>query len=231
MDSPQEEEKRAAARRGASFVENGMVVGLGSGSTAAYAIEFLGERVRAGLAVRAIPTSSRSKQLAEREGIPLIDFGSVTELDLTIDGADEVDPQLDLIKGGGGALVREKVVASASHRLIIVADSSKQVRVLGAFPLPVVVVPFAVPRIARLIGEMGASVALRTDEAKQPFITDDGNHLLDCRFDPIPDARALASRLGETPGIVDHGLFLDMADLVVIARGANVVELRRERPK
>src|ERR1043166_8804489 len=209
MDSPQEEEKRAAARRGASFVENGMVVGLGSGSTASYAIAFLGERVRAGLAVRALPTSSRSNQLAGREGIP----------------------QLDLIKGGGGALVREKVVASASHRLIIVADSSKQVRVLGAFPLPVVVIPFAVPRIARLIGEMGASVALRTDEAKQPFITDDGNHLLDCRFDPIPDARALASRLGETPGIVDHGLFLGMADLVVIARGANVVELRRERPK
>jgi|SRR5712691_11245195 len=223
-----EQEKRAAAERGVAFIESGMAIGLGSGSTSAYAIAFLGERVRAGLNLRAVPTSSRTERLAIREGIPLIDLAQAPELDLTIDGADEIDPNLQLIKGGGGALLREKVVASASRRLIIIADSTKRVPVLGAYPLPLVVTPFAAPLVARRIPQLGAATAeFRLDDHREPFITDDGGYILDCRFDQIPDPAALTRELEKMPGVVAHGLFVDMADVVLVATRDSVTEYRR----
>ena len=222
-----DQEKRAAAERGVTYIEHGMTIGLGSGSTSAFAIEFLGERVRAGLDIRAVPTSSRTERLAIREGIPLIDLSQAPDLDLTIDGADELDPNLQLIKGGGGALLREKVVASASRRLIIIADHTKQVPVLGAFPLPVVVAPFAAAVVARRIAAMGAAAEFRLDDHREPFVTDDGGYILDCRFGQIPDPPALARELERLPGVVEHGLFIDMASVVILARGDAVTELRR----
>lgn len=207
-----------------------MVIGLGSGSTATWAIRFLGERVRAGLAIRGVPTSSRSAQLAREEGIPLLTLADVSQLDLTLDGADEVDPALQLIKGGGGALLREKVVASASRRVIILADSSKEVRVLGLFPLPVAVAPFAAPLVARLVAGLArdreTKVQLRMDARMQPFVTDDGLHILDCHFGQIPDPRGLASELASMPGVAEHGLFLDLADVVMIAGKDGITERR-----
>ena len=222
-----DQEKRAAAQRGVTYIENGMAIGLGSGSTSAFAIEFLGERVRAGLDIRAVPTSSRTERLAIREGIPLIGLAEAPELDLTIDGADELDPSLHLIKGGGGALLREKVVASASRRLIIIADHTKQVPVLGAFPLPVVVTPFAAAFVARRIGELGATAEFRLDDRREPFVTDDSGYILDCRFGQIPDPPALARELDRLPGVVEHGLFIDIASVVIVANGESVTELRR----
>ena len=221
-----EQEKRAAAERGVSYVESGMTIGLGSGSTSAYAVASLGERVRGGLTVRAVPTSSGTRELALREGITLIDLTQAGELDLTIDGADEIDPALQLTKGGGGALLREKVVASASRRLIIIADSSKQVPVLGAFPLPVAVAPFALPVVARRLREMHAEPKLRL-AGDQPFVTDDGGYILDCHFGRITDPVSLARELEGLPGIFEHGLFIDMASVVVIATGETLTELRR----
>jgi ribose 5-phosphate isomerase A len=226
-----DQEKRAAAERGVAFVESGMAIGLGSGSTSAFAIAFLGVRVRAGLNVRAVPTSSRTERLANREGIPLISLAQAPELDLTIDGADEIDPNLQLIKGGGGALLREKVVASASRRLIIIADSTKRVPVLGAFPLPLVVAPFAAPLVARRIAGMGAAAEFRLDDRREPFVTDDGGYILDCGFGQIPDPASLARELEKMPGVVEHGLFVDMADVVVVAGGDVVTEHCRGRAR
>jgi ribose 5-phosphate isomerase A len=222
-----EQEKRAAAERGVQYVENGMAIGLGTGSTSAYAIALLGERVRAGLDIRAVPTSSQTERLAIREGIRLIGVADAPELDLTIDGADEIDPNLHLIKGGGGALLREKVVASASRRLIIIADSTKPVPVLGAFPLPLVVIPFAAGLVARRITEMGAAVAIRLDDREKRFVTEDGGYILDCRFGKIPDPASLARELERMPGVVEHGLFVDMAGVVLVASGGGVTEHRR----
>jgi ribose 5-phosphate isomerase A len=224
-----EQEKRAAAERGVQYVENGMAIGLGTGSTSAYAIALLGERIRAGLDIRAVPTSSQTECLAIKEGIRLIGVADVPELDLTIDGADEIDPNLHLIKGGGGALLREKVVASASRRLIIIADSTKPVPVLGAFPLPLVVIPFAAGLVARRIIEMGAAVAIRLDDREKRLVTEDGGYILDCRFDKIPDPASLARELERMPGVVEHGLFVDMADVVLVASDGVVTEHRRDR--
>lgn len=222
-----EREKQAAARRSLDFVRDGYVVGLGSGSTASYAIRFLGERVAAGLKIRGFPTSILSRDLAASLGIPLVDFDECFEIDVTIDGADEINPALQLIKGGGGALLREKIVASASHKMVIVADSSKQVPVLGKFPLPVEIVPFAQLILARRIASLGASVTLRKDQAGRPFITDEGHHILDCSFGKIRDPARLADELKGMPGVVEHGLFLDLADVVLIGKEAEVLELGR----
>ena len=168
-----EQEKEEAARRSLTFVKDGHVVGLGTGSTVSYAIRFLGERVREGLKIHGIPTSVQSRDLAARLGIPLTSFEESTRIDVTIDGADEINPALQLIKGGGGALLREKIVASASRQVVIIADSGKQVPVLGKFPLPVEVVPFAEALLIRRIGALGASVELRKGQTGQPFITDE----------------------------------------------------------
>ncbi len=213
-----EQEKEEAARRSLTFVKDGHVVGLGTGSTASYAIRFLGERVREGLKIHGIPTSVQSRDLAARLGIPLTSFEESTRIDVTIDGADEINPVLQLIKGGGGALLREKIVASASRQVVIIADSGKQVPVLGKFPLPVEVVPFAEALLIKRIGALGASVELRKGQTGQPFITDEGHHILDCSFGQIADPSGLAGELDRMPGVVEHGLFLGLADVALIGR-------------
>jgi ribose 5-phosphate isomerase A len=222
-----DEEKQAAARASLRFVKDGEIVGLGSGSTATYAVRFLGERVRAGLKIRGVPTSITTEKLATSGGIQLTTLDKVPEIDVTIDGADEFDPQLNLIKGGGGYLLREKIIASASKFFVIIVDSSKQVPMLGKFPLPVEVVPFAQALIKRRIEALGAKVKVRLSANGDPFITDEGHHLLDCSFGQIPDAADLARRLETMPGVVEHGLFLAMANVVLLAKGSQVQELRR----
>jgi len=203
------------------------VIGLGTGSTAAYFIKLLGERVREGLKIRGIPTSVRSRDLAESLGIPLTTLDECQEIDVTVDGADEVDPQLRLIKGGGGALLREKIVASATKQFIVVADASKQVPKLGKFPLPVEVIKFAQALVAKRIRALGADVQLRREPDGKPYLTDENNYILDCRFGEIQDADTLARQLSEMPGVVEHGLFISMASVVLFARGSEIVELRR----
>jgi ribose 5-phosphate isomerase A len=225
-------EKEAAARASLGFVRDGNVVGLGTGSTAAYAVRFLGERVRAGLKIRGIPTSVRTKDLAASVGIPLTTLDEFQQadfqgIDVTIDGTDEFDPQLHLIKGGGGALLREKIIASASRQVVIIADSSKQVAVLGKFPLPVEVIPFAQSLIAKRITALGATVKLRQDAQGNVFVSDEGHHILDCSFGQIPDPPALTRKLSDMPGIVEHGLFIDLATVVLVAKGDKVTEFRR----
>jgi ribose 5-phosphate isomerase A len=220
-------EKEAAARASLRFVRDGNIVGLGTGSTAAHVVRFLGEKVRAGLKIRGIPTSVHTGELAASLGIPLTTLEECQQIDVDIDGADEFDPQLHLTKGGGGALLREKIIASASRQVVIIADSSKQVAVLGKFPLPVEVIPFAQALITKRIAALGAKVKLRQDPHGNPFVTDEGHHILDCSFGQIPDPPALARKLSDMPGIVEHGLFIDLATVVLVAKGENVTELRR----
>ncbi|HZQ21978.1 MAG TPA: ribose-5-phosphate isomerase RpiA [Terriglobales bacterium] len=220
-------EKELAGRASAEFVKEGQIVGLGTGSTAVHAIRAIGERVKAGLKIIAIPTSVRSKEVAESLGIPLATLDDYQEIDISIDGADEFDPQLNLIKGGGGALLREKVIASATREFVVVADSSKQVPMLGSFPLPVEVIPFAETVVARRITALGASVKRREYAYANPYVTDEKHHILDCAFGKIPDPRALAMELSLIPGVVEHGLFVGMANRVLIGQGEKVVEIRR----
>lgn len=226
-----DEEKIAAARASLRFVQDGDIVGLGSGSTASHAIRFLAERVQAGLKIRGIPTSAKTADLAEGLGIPLTTLDKFQEINVDIDGADEVDPQLNLIKGGGGALLREKVIASASRKLVIVADSSKQVSMLGKFPLPVEVIPFAQALVTRKISDLGADVKIRQLKDGTPFVTDEGHHILDCSFGEISNPGRLANALQNIPGVAGHGLFVDMASVALIATGNQVLELKRDHPK
>ncbi len=227
MAMANDQEKEAAARASLRFVQDGQVIGLGTGSTAAYFIQLLAERVKNGLRVRGIPTSDRSRDLALSLGIPLTTLAECQEIAVTVDGADEFDPQLRLIKGGGGALLREKIVASASKQMVVVTDASKQVKKLGKFPLPVEVVPFAEVLVAKRIRALGADVQLRAGADGNPYVTDETNHILDCRFGEIQDADGLARSLSDMPGVVEHGLFIGMASVVLVARGGKVVELRR----
>jgi ribose 5-phosphate isomerase A len=222
-----ENEKQAAARASLRFVRDGNVVGLGSGSTATYVVEFLGERVQAGLKITGIPTSNKTRDLAASLGIPLTTLDKTPQIDVTIDGADEVDPHLSLIKGGGGALLHEKIVASASGLLVIIADSSKQVSTLGKFPVPLEVITFAQPLVRRRVEALGASVTLRM-AGDTPYLTDEGHHILDCKFGAISDVPALARKLSDMPGIVEHGLFVGMAGVVLVGKGNEVVELHRD---
>jgi ribose 5-phosphate isomerase A len=222
-----EQEKEVAARASLRFVRDGDIVGLGTGSTAAYAVRFLGERVRAGLKIRGIPTSVQTKELAAGLRIPLTTLDEFQQIDITIDGADEIDSELRMIKGGGGALLREKIVASASRQLVIIADSTKQVPVLGKFPMPVEVVPFAQTLVAKNIAALGVSVKVRQRGDGNTFVTDEGHHILDCSFGRISDPPALARELESMPGVVEHGLFIGMVDVVLIGKGADVTELRR----
>jgi ribose 5-phosphate isomerase A len=222
-----DQEKEAAAQASLQFIKDGQVVGLGTGSTAAYFIKLLGEEVRKGLRVRGIPTSDRSRELAMTLGIPLTSLDECQDIAVTVDGADEVDPQLRLIKGGGGALLREKIVASATRQMVVVADASKRVERLGKFPLPVEVIKFAQTLVAKRISALGAQVTLRMSADGKPYVTDECNHILDCKFGEISDADGLARELSAMPGVVEHGLFIGMANVALFARGGEIVELRR----
>jgi len=222
-----ESEKELAARASCEQVKNGMVVGLGTGSTAVFVVQTLAEKVRQGLKIRGIPTSVNTEKLATSLGIQMITLADVQEIDVTIDGADEFDPGLQLTKGGGGALLREKIVASASKLMVVIADSSKQVAVLGKFPLPVEVIKFAQPLVSKKIAAMGAKVVLRKTATGEVFITDEGNYILDSNFSQIPDPPALARKLSDTPGVVEHGLFINLAGMVLMGKGNQVVEIRR----
>jgi ribose 5-phosphate isomerase A len=219
-------QKQAAAEASMSFVRDGQIVGLGSGSTAAYAVRFLAERVRTGLKIRGIPTSNETRELATKLGIPLVTLDEFQSIDVTIDGADEIDPQFQLIKGGGAAFLREKIIASASRQLVIIADASKLVPVLGKAPVPVEVIPFAQALVATEIAALGADISIRQNSSGKPWITDEGHHILDCCFGTISDPPNLARALREIPGVVEHGLFIHMADVVLIGEDSGVRELR-----
>src|SRR5580698_9275963 len=205
-------EKKAAARASVRYIESGMVVGLGSGTTSSEFIKLLGERVQTGgLQIRGIPTSAHSQELATSLGIPLVSFKDVSQIDVSVDGADEIDPHLRLIKGHGGALLREKIVATATRRFVVIADHTKLVSVLGAMALPVEVIEFAEPLLTRRISALGADVALRLEPDGKPFVTDEGNHILNCEFGEIRDPEKLGAELDHIPGIVEHGLFVGLA--------------------
>lgn len=210
--------KEAAARAAVIYVQDGMTLGIGTGSTAAFAIQALGERVqREGLRIKAVPTSVQSKEIAVGLGIPLIDLSDIEQLDLTIDGADEVDPSMDLIKGGGGALLREKLVASASRELIIICDNSKIKSELGAHPLPVAVVPFGHETTLRRLRQHCDMVILRpAPDGNGPYITDDGCYIFDMHLDRIPDPTSLAKDLKQIVGVVEVGLFVGLTSRLVI---------------
>lgn len=224
---PRDQEKQTAARAAVQLVKDGDIVGLGSGSTAAYAVRLLAERVRDGLKIAGIPTSETTKRLAEQLSIPLATLEEHSQIDIDIDGADEIDPQLNLIKGGGGAFLREKIIASISRRFVVIADSAKQVMRLGKFPLPVEVIPFAQSLIKPQIEALGAKVVLRSYAYGNPYVTDEGHHILDCTFGDIPDPAALADALRRIPGVVEHGLFIGMAERALVGKDGKVVELRR----
>lgn len=223
--------KRQAAERAAEQVESGMIVGLGTGSTAAYALRRLAERLAAGelTDILGVPTSERTREEAQRLGIPLTTLDEYPEVDLTIDGADEVDSNLDVIKGGGGALLREKVVAQASRRVIIVVDDSKLVEALGTrAAVPLEVVPFARGSELTFLRGLGAEVRLRAAEGGGgPFLTDQGNCILDVGFGPIDDPTALAALLDGRAGIVGHGLFIELATDVIVAGAGGIRERER----
>src|SRR5690349_1703319 len=199
-----ENEKELAGRASIRFVKDGDGVGLGTGSTAIHMVRAIGERVKAGLKIMGIPTSVRTRELPVSLGIPLTTLDEHPSIDVTIDGADEIDPKLCLIKGGGGALLREKIVASASKKMVVIADSSKVVPVLGKFPLPVEIIPFARAVVERKVAALGAEIKLRTKLDGSAFITDERHHILDCSFGQIADPPALARALHEIPGVVEH---------------------------
>lgn len=208
--------KQNLGRQAAQFVQPGMTIGIGTGSTANWFIHFLAEKIQNGLSCRGVPTSKQTKLLAEERGISIVELNEVNHIDLTIDGADEINPLLQLIKGGGGALLQEKMVAVASQKLIIIADETKMVRELGKFPLPVEVVPYGWKQTKKQIELLGCKNAmLRTAEGKI-FITDHGHYILDCHFQKIEDAALLQTQLNNIPGVVDNGLFIDLADGALI---------------
>ena len=209
-------EKELAGRAAAELVVSGNIVGLGTGSTAYFAVVALGERVKSGLRIIGIPTSVATAELARAVGIPLSTLDEHPEIDITIDGADEIDPQLRLIKGGGGALLREKIIASASKRMVVVADSTKLVPALGKFPLPVEIIPFAEVVLGKKITALGASCKLRNRADGTAFVTDEGHHILDCSFGKIADPPALARALSDMPGVVEHGLFIGIAKVALV---------------
>jgi ribose 5-phosphate isomerase A len=221
-----EARKRAAACAAVAEIEDGMLVGLGTGTTAAFAITALGERVAAGLKVTTVATSLAAARAAEAAGLQVLPFDTLARVDLAIDGADELDPQLRAIKGKGGAMLREKIVAAAAARMIVVVDAGKQVSRLGAAALPVEVLPFAAGFVSDRIEQLGASVSLRMADGAC-CRTNQDNVILDCGFGRIDDPQALASALSAIPGMLGHGLFLDEIDIAYVGRSDGVVRLTR----
>ncbi|MEM6495099.1 MAG: ribose-5-phosphate isomerase RpiA [Pseudomonadota bacterium] len=225
------QKKIAAARQALDYIRPGTAIGLGTGSTAAELVSLLGERVQQGFEVIAVPTSEATRQQAESLGIPLTTLDQTPTLDVTIDGADELDHALRLIKGGGGALLREKIVACASCRMVVIADETKLVKTLGKYPLPIEVIPFGlaatqarVAALARTL-DLNGDIKLRSVSGGEPFVTDNSNFILDCAFGAIPQSEALAAGLNSVPGVVDNGLFIGIADTAIIAsdKGVEVI--------
>ena len=222
--------KKIAGEKAVEYVESGMVIGLGYGSTAIHALRLIGELIRRGEldGIQAIPTADLIAEEARRAGIPLTSLEEHPRIDVTIDGADEVDPTLNLIKGGGGALLREKIVAQASTLNIIVVDEQKLSPVLGTnFDLPVEIIPFGRRPLEEYLRSLGAEPKVRTKTDGKPFVTDNGNTILDCHFGTIDDPYALSAELKNKAGIVEHGLFLDLASEVIIAAGDGIRSLKR----
>jgi len=223
-------EKRNAGWRAAEYIEEGMVVGLGTGSTAKYAVERVGERVeKENLNIRCIPTSENTRKLAKEAGIPLVSLDDIERIDLTIDGADEVGPDNNLIKGGGGALLREKMVAYNTDTYIVIVDPSKMVKKLGKyFDLPVEVVPLWTKTTSRAVERLGCETELRSD-GNSHYKTDNGNYILDCDFGHIKKQKELSKRLNSIPGVIENGLFIDIADKIIIGKEKGFDEISVDR--
>ena len=215
-------EKQLSAEAACNYVKDGMIVGLGTGTTAEFAVRKIGKLVRNGLSIRGIPTSNRTKELAEAEGIPLIDFSESMFIDLTIDGADEIDGNLNMIKGGGAALLQEKIVASVSKAEIIVVNRTKLVDQLGAFPLPVEVIPFGWQVVFNQLESLHGNPDLRLNKG-QPQVTDQGNYILDCHFRKIENPKLLEHQLNMIPGVVENGLFINLCTKMILADGEQLI--------
>jgi ribose 5-phosphate isomerase A len=226
--------KQQAAERALTFVKDGMRLGIGTGSTASKFVELVGQRAKQGLRLVCVPTSEATHHQAERLGLTLSTLESTPYLDLTVDGADEIDGDLRLVKGGGGALLREKIVATASERMVVIADASKRVDTLGRFPLPIEVVRFGLTATQHMVAVLAAEagcegdIALRMQKDGQPFVTDGGNLILDCSFGRIEDPEALDEALKLVPGVVENGLFLGIADAAIIAGPTGILLLERD---
>jgi len=225
----QDQRKREAASRALELVKPGMRLGLGTGTTAREFVDLLGKKVAAGFKVCCVATSEATETQAKNLGIPLTTLNELPELDLTVDGADEIDPKLRLIKGGGGALLREKIVAAASLGMVIIADASKKVARLGAFALPIEVVPFGLSattrHIERMLADLGLGGDIRLRGGASPFVSDGGHHILDCALGAIPDPERLALAISVIPGVVEHGLFIGYARAAIIAGPGGVETL------
>jgi ribose 5-phosphate isomerase A len=229
MNRDSQDEPAPAAERALEYVQDGCVVGLGTGRAATSFVRALARRIDAGLRIRGVPTSATTAALARELGVPVVSLDEVVELDVTVDGADEVDPQLDLIKGYGGALVREKIVAASSKHLVILVGKEKLVPALGSRGrLPVEIVPFAEALCGRRLAALGCRPRRRVNDGGSAFVSDNGNYILDCAVEPIGDAVALERAIHAVPGVVGTGLFLGMADVVIAQDGDRVEVLRRK---
>ena len=215
-------EKQLSAEAACDFIKDGMIVGLGTGTSAEFAVRKLGSLVREGLSIRGIPTSNRTKKLAEAEGIPLIDFSESMFIDLTIDGADEIDGNLNMIKGGGAALLQEKIVASVSRKEIIVGSKTKMVDHLGSFPLPVEVIPFGWQVVFNQLESLNGNPDLRLNNG-QPLLTDQGNYIVDCQFRKISNPKLLENQINMIPGVVENGLFINLCTKMILADGEKLI--------
>ena len=215
-------EKQLSAEAACDYIKDGMIVGLGTGTSAEFAVRKLGSLVREGLSIRGIPTSNRTKKLAEAEGIPLIDFSESMFIDLTIDGADEIDGNLNMIKGGGAALLQEKIVASVSRKEIIVGSKTKMVDNLGSFPLPVEVVPFGWQVVFNQLESLNGNPDLRLNNG-QPLLTDQGNYIVDCNFRKISNPKLLENQINMIPGVVENGLFINLCTKMILADGEKLI--------
>ncbi len=214
--------KQLIGEKATGYLKDGMIVGLGSGSTAEYATRKIGELVRSGLKIKGVPTSKNTEELARSEKIPLIDISLVDHIDVTIDGADEFDPAKNVIKGGGGALLREKIVASLTDFYIIIADFNKKSDVLGSFPVPVEVTPFAWQVTGRQLEKLGCTVSARINK-NELFVTDNHNFILDCQFKKIEKPEELSVQINRIPGVVENGLFINMVRVLITTDSQNEI--------